>query len=450
MWASALEPQFEDITDTQTRVCPGNMARRLPAFAQANAAAGGMAGNAKTWGDFVNTKVDVTYEKRKSRRRHVNKLLMPKGSITMGYASAALKAYQEKIHKFQRESSDGLPHTGESIFADDAFAGYGGGDLMNIDENRSFTSTAGSKRPWNVPPTPSVDLEHESRSSSRHTRSMPSLHRYRPKMKISSKRSKRIRLKNDLPPPTPTSWRRNKQLSTLKTPSLEHDLMRVLTTKEMLESFENEDKDFISLALYSEIKLREAFAGTRGQGIPNVRRTAICCHLLHKLNSQFGRYQDLHMVILVELMRSIYLHFDSRIDRSKHVIEKQKLMGSPGEAQEKKVDVWSVASIIESTPFFELIDGLQAEVRKQRKSLRKLEQIRDEAELQAEKRNKVFLMAIKSWQNQILLRMFENWKAGTQMAKRQRSMLLRRRKQIWFKAWKRWLENMTWQKLKGK
>eukprot|EP00944_MAST-04C_sp_MAST-4C-sp1_P004677 g4677.t1 len=120
-----------------------------------------MAGNGKTWGDFVNTKVDVTYEKRKSRRKHVNKLLMPKGSITMGYASAALKAYQEKIHKFQSESSDELPHTGDSIFADDAFAGYGGRDIPSIHETRSFARTAASKRAWNGSPARSVGRARE-------------------------------------------------------------------------------------------------------------------------------------------------------------------------------------------------------------------------------------------------------------------------------------------------
>ena len=426
----------------------------------------------KTWGDFVNTKVDITYKKRKSKRKHVNKLLMPKGSITMGYASAALKAYQQKIYKFQYKNNndDNNNNMMEDINNNSNNNTYpiqynnnnnivnnnmNNSDLlMNIDENRTLINTAASsKRPWNVPPTPSsVNFEHDERLiSSATSRSMPDLlHQYHPKKRMSSKRSKRIRMKQQLAatPATPTGWRRNKQLSTLKTPSLEHDLMRILTTDELLESFENEDKDFTSLALYGEIKLREAFAGTRGQGIPNVRRTAICCHLLHKLNSQFGRYQDLHMVILVELMRSIYLHFDKRIDQSKRIVEEQKMLNSPRKrANLKTVDVWSVASIIESTPFFGLIDGLQAEVRKQRKSLRKLEQIRDEAELQAEKRNKVFVMAIKSWQDQIVLRAFQNWRAAQQMIKRQRSMLLRRRKIIWFKAWKKWLENVSWKKL---
>ena len=425
----------------------------------------------KTWGDFVNTKVDITYKKRKSKRKHVNKLLMPKGSITMGYASAALKAYQQKIYKFQyKNDDDNNNNMMEDINNNSNNNTYpiqynnnnnivnnnmNNSDLlMNIDENRTLINTAASsKRPWNVPPTPSsVNFEHDERLiSSATSRSMSDLlHQYHPKKRMSSKRSKRIRMKQQLAatPATPTGWRRNKQLSTLKTPSLEHDLMRILTTDELLESFENEDKDFTSLALYGEIKLREAFAGTRGQGIPNVRRTAICCHLLHKLNSQFGRYQDLHMVILVELMRSIYLHFDKRIDQSKRIVEEQKMLNSPRKrANLKTVDVWSVASIIESTPFFELIDGLQAEVRKQRKSLRKLEQIRDEAELQAEKRNKVFVMAIKSWQDQIVLRAFQNWRAAQQMIKRQRSMLLRRRKIIWFKAWKKWLENVSWKKL---
>ena len=89
----------------------------------------------------------------------------------------------------------------------------------------------------------------------------------------------------------------------------------------------------------------------------------------------------------------------------------------------------------------------EREVRKQRKSLRKLEQIRDEAELQAEKRNKVFLMAIKSWQNQILLRMFENWKAGTQMARDKGACCYEGESKSGLKHGKDG-ENITWQKLK--
>ena len=43
---------------------------------------------APTFADFVSAPIDVQYERRKSKRRAVNKLLMPKGSTQMGYAAA--------------------------------------------------------------------------------------------------------------------------------------------------------------------------------------------------------------------------------------------------------------------------------------------------------------------------------------------------------------------------
>ena len=51
------------------------MARRLPAFIQSNAIANNNNNNnnmkhQKTWGDFVNTKVDITYKKRKHIYMH--------------------------------------------------------------------------------------------------------------------------------------------------------------------------------------------------------------------------------------------------------------------------------------------------------------------------------------------------------------------------------------------
>ena len=59
-----------------------------------------------TFGDFVSAPIDVQYENRKSRIPTVDKLLMPKGSSQMGYATAALRAYQQKIHKFSGDMVD--------------------------------------------------------------------------------------------------------------------------------------------------------------------------------------------------------------------------------------------------------------------------------------------------------------------------------------------------------
>ena len=374
---------------------------------------------APTFADFVSAPIDVQYERRKSKRRAVNKLLMPKGSTQMGYASAALRAYQEKIYRFGRNTS------GDPGSIDGSNGNMDGSVAENMIQIPQRIGTGASARPWNVPPTPFSLMPIGSRGGllSR-SFSTPSILPGGELDRETRRRKRRQKLRKlQHVPATPQGWRGDKRLNPDDTPSIEQDMMRILTSDELLQSYENEDKDFASLALYGEIKLREAFAGTRGMGIPNVQRTAICCHLLFKLNSQFGRYKDMHMIILIELMRSLYLHYDKLLE--KH--------------EKRSKDPWTVASILESTPFFELIDGLQAEVRKLRRSLNKLEQLRDDVELMAQKRNQVFQMAIRAWQMQVARRCFENWKASNRISKRQRSMLHRRRMQIWFSAWKKWL-----------
>ena len=355
-----------------------------------------------TFGDFVSAPIDVQYENRKSRIPTVDKLLMPKGSSQMGYATAALRAYQQKIHKF----------SGDMVDFDEDY-GVIREEEEHGEQNQLQRASMGTRRLWNVPPTPFTPkpgrLKRLSQSRSMHTLNGSDPNR--------SKTNRNLHAGD---------WRNNKSLNVHENPSMEHDLMRVLTSQEILTSYENEDKEFASISLYGEIKLREAFAGTKGMGIPNVQRTAICCHLLFKLNNLFGRYKDMHSLIIVELMRSIYLHYDEQLK----TLEKEN------------ADPWSVARILETTPYFELIDGWKEKVRKLQHSLDKLTQLRDEADLMAEKRNKVFEMAISCWQQQLLRRCFHNWYTGARISKRQRSMLLRRRTQIWLIAWKKWLSRV--------
>ena len=124
------------------------------------------------------------------------------------------------------------------------------------------------------------------------------------------------------------------------------------------------------------------------------------------------------------MMSSIYHRFDSDSDSDMHRNDSSN---------------WNVSDFLNRTPYYELIDGLQATVRKLRSSLRKLTTLRDEVEEEAIKRNKVFSMSIKSWQDQLLRRMFQNWNQGTMMQKRMRQLLRLRRLRIWFNAFKkRW------------
>ena len=160
------------------------------------------------------------------------------------------------------------------------------------------------------------------------------------------------------------------------------------------------------------------------KGTPNIQRTAVCAELLWNLSKKFGRFSDLHALLVFEMMSSIYHRFDIDSDSDMHRNDSSN---------------WNVSDFLNRTPYYELIDGLQATVRKLRSSLRKLTTLRDEVEEEAIKRNKVFSMSIKSWQDQLLRRMFQNWNQGTMMQKRMRQLLRLRRLRIWFNAFKkRW------------
>ena len=79
-------------------------------------------------------------------------------------------------------------------------------------------------------------------------------------------------------------------------------------------------------------------------------------------------------------------------------------------------------------------------MRKLRHSLRKLNALRDEVEIEAGKRNKVFTMAIQTWQWQLRRRVFQNWRQASLLQKRTRQRLHIRRLRIWFDALKKRFE----------
>ena len=220
---------------------------------------------------------------------------------------------------------------------------------------------------------------------------------------------------------TKSDWRKDPTLSTDDTPSLTHDLSRMTMDKKWTAQYEQEKAGFASEALHNEVRLREVFAQTEGMGTPNIQRTAVCSELLWSLSSKFGRFKELHGLLVLEIFRSAYHNFDDDVSARSH---------------------FNVADFLRATPYYELIDGLQAEVRKLRFSLKKLTSLRDEVEIEAGKRNKVFMMAIHSWQTQVLRRMFQNWVAGANQQKRTRQLLRLRRLRIWFDAFKkRWLKS---------
>ena len=220
-------------------------------------------------------------------------------------------------------------------------------------------------------------------------------------------------------------WRKDDDLGTHDTPSMEHSLLRASIDERWLRQYEEEQKMFVSEALHSELRLREVFVETAQLGLPNVQRTAVCVELLWRLSKKFGRFKDLHALLVVELARSVYHRFDVFLA---HLESKDRQDGA---------EQWPVKELVALTPFYELIDGLQATVRKLRHSLCKLNNLRDEVEVEAEKRNKVFTMAIETWQWQLRRRVFQNWRQASMLQKRTRQRLHQRRLRIWFDAFKK-------------
>ena len=153
--------------------------------------------------------------------------------------------------------------------------------------------------------------------------------------------------------------------------------MRTFIEDKWLKDLQAESEDFASEALFHEVRLREAFAATEGMGVPNIQRTAICLNQLWHLGSKFGRFAAMHRLLVREAMRSVYL----RLDESA--------------AEEKE---FSTSSLLRLSPFYELIDGLRAEVRRLRYSRSKLSKFAMRL-ASSGKEHKVFNMAIKAWQD---------------------------------------------------
>ena len=236
-------------------------------------------------------------------------------------------------------------------------------------------------------------------------------------------------------------WRTDRSLSIEDTPSMMHGLSRVAIDKKWTMQYEIEQNNFSSTALQYEIRLREVFAATEGMGVPNIQRTAVAAELLWKLSAKFGRFSELHGLLVFEMLQGCYHRFDDAVSSSSSSSASPPTQEHTSK-QTDRTDSFHMSHFLSMTPFYELVDGLQASVRKLRQSLRKLKALRDEVEIEANKRNQVFSMAILAWQGQLTRRSFQNWRAGVCLIKRTRTRLKSRRLRIWFDAFKkRWRES---------
>jgi hypothetical protein len=246
-------------------------------------------------------------------------------------------------------------------------------------------------------------------------------------------------------------WRTDRSLSIEDTPSMMHGLSRVTIDKKWTMQYNIEQNNFSSTALQYEIRLREVFAATEGMGVPNIQRTAVAAELLWKLSAKFGRFSELHGLLVYELLQGCYHRFDDAVSSASSASSASSSSTASSASpptqehtskQTDRTDSFHMSHFLSMTPFYEHVDGLQASVRKLRQSLRKLKALRDEVETEANKRNQVFSMAILAWQGQLTRRTFQNWRAGVCLIKRTRTRLKARRLRIWFDAFKkRWRES---------
>ena len=96
----------------------------------------------------------------------------------------------------------------------------------------------------------------------------------------------------------------------LPTPTPISTVLAALSEKQYLEdwvnSFEDEQTTFDSLAEYCELKLHEAIHVSRQLGTPNTFRTAVASALLCKVCSRFGRYENILAMLKKEVFESVY------------------------------------------------------------------------------------------------------------------------------------------------
>ena len=139
-------------------------------------------------------------------------------------------------------------------------------------------------------------------------------------------------------------------------------LKRVFELEEWLSSYHGEQEIFNSFAVFSEVRLREAFNVTQQVGLPSPQRTAVCCEILCKIAKIFGRFNGIITLIAYELMRGTYYGFDHSC-----IVDIETSSGVPlkpykGVPKGVHLDVHP-ERIMHWTPYFTLVKNLQSEIK---------------------------------------------------------------------------------------
>jgi len=75
------------------------------------------------------------------------------------------------------------------------------------------------------------------------------------------------------------------------------------------DSISHENAAYHSAATWAEIILRQVLSETQHQARPNGLRTAVCCIVLDKISSLFGRFDEVMALVKEEIFESIYVGY---------------------------------------------------------------------------------------------------------------------------------------------
>eukprot|EP00945_MAST-04E_sp_MAST-4E-sp1_P008850 g8850.t1 len=215
----------------------------------------------------------------------------------------------------------------------------------------------------------------------------------------------------------------------------DNSLNRVMEIQSWLGSYQIEQEAFNSFAVFSEVRLKEAFSVTQQVGLPSPQRTAVCCELLSKIAGIFGRFGDIITLIAFELMRGTYYGFDQVCIEDMRTTDGKKIVARDGPTKGSLIDI-KPRLMMHWTPYYSLVKSLQADLTVAKRRLQAMEEAGTTAEQITQKRMRVMDKAVKSWQLQLLRRTFENWRRGHMEYRRIFQRLRRRRLIIWLGAWK--------------
>ena len=164
-------------------------------------------------------------------------------------------------------------------------------------------------------------------------------------------------------------------------------LVKMTVADNWTAGYTEEQSHFNSFALFSEVRLREAFRATEALGNPNTHRTAICADLLIKSCGLFGRYSDLMAILSKEIVRSCYDDFDDIYNGSETDVQR----------------------LFQGKPYHELVNGMRERMGMYKRRVVRLEERLGGSKAMVEKNARVMHVAITNWQKLLLQRVFWLW-----------------------------------------